>query len=278
MTTRRSPQETPASDGEVTGDDAPSIDQLSLRLDADRPGSPRALRPMLPRPIAEPFDDPDHLFEPWWGGERAFAFVDVDPETGAGSVRIVDRRGRDRAALLPELTSTGGLVGRLGGHAALLDGSLVVVDATGRPDPDGLAARLAGRSGGTVVYLAFDLVALDGRPLLAEPLERRRERLERAVEPGGSVLVVPAIPGEGRALHAAAAAGGIPGVIGRHRRSPYLPGVRSRLWRLAATGPSEGGEQSGGGVIAAAGDVPGDASGTTPILALIQRLPLDHGD
>ncbi len=233
---------------------------------------------MLPRPIAAPFDDPDHLFEPWWGGERAFAFVDIDPATGAGSVRIVDRRGRDRAPVLPELTSTGGLVGRLGGHAALLDGALVVVDRSGRPDPEGLAARLAGQAGGTVVYLAFDLVAIDGRPLLAEPLERRRERLERTVETGGSVLVVPAILGEGRALHAAAAAGGIPGVIGRHRRSPYLPGVRSRLWRLAATGAGDGQEPSGPNSEDTPGERPDEASGATPILALIQRLPLDHGD
>jgi bifunctional non-homologous end joining protein LigD len=245
-------------------------DQLDLRLEADRPALPRTLRPMLPRPVAAPFDDPDHLFEPWWGGERAFASVEVDPATGAGSVRIVDRRGRDRAPVLPELTATGGLVGRLGGHAAVLDGSLVVVDARGRPDPEALAARLAGRPGGTVVYLAFDLVALDGRPLLAEPLERRRERLERIVEPGGSVLVVPAIPGEGRALHAAAAAQGIPAVVGRHRRSPYLPGVRSRLWRLVATGPSL--------VPPPAPEAPDVASAAVPILALIQRLPLDPGD
>lgn len=243
---------------------------------------------MLPRYVALPFDDPDHLFEPWWGGERAFAFVEVDPGTGAGAVRIVDRRGRDRAALLPELTTTGGLVGRLGGHAAVLDGSLVVVDPSGRPDPGGLAERLAGRAGRTVVYLAFDLVALDGRPLLAQPLERRRDLLTGVVETGGSVLVVPAIPGEGRALHAAAAAGGIPGVIGRHRRSPYLPGVRSRLWRLVATDASSGddsAESSGSSTTrldeaaenGIRADV-GELAPTTPILALIQRLPLDPGD
>ena len=246
-------------------------DQLSLRLEADRPGPPRALRPMLPRPVAAPFDDPDHLFEPWWGGERAFAYVEVDPATGAGTIRIVDRRGRDRAPVLPELTSTGGLVGRLGGHAAVLDGSLVVVDPLGRPDPDELAARLAGRPGRTVVYLAFDLVALDGRPLLAEPLERRRERLERSVEPGGSVLVVPAIPTEGRALHAAASAQGIPAVIGRHRRSPYLPGVRSRLWRLVAAAPTPG-------TTSTPEEAPEPGAAVVPILALIQRLPFDAGD
>jgi len=262
----------------MTGAKMPS-DQLSLRFDPDRPGPPRALRPMLPRPVEAPFDDPDHLFEPWWGGERAFAFVDVDPATGAGIVRIVDRRGRDRASALPELTGTGGLVGRLGGHAAVLDGTLVVVDPQGRPDPAALAGRLAGRPGGIVVYLAFDLVALDGRPLVAEPLERRREQLSRIVEPGGSVLVVPAIPGEGRALHAAASAQGIPATVGRHRRSPYLAGVRSRLWRLVATDPASrpNDQDPGGGAEAA--DVPAlGTSPAAPILALIQRLPFDPPD
>ncbi len=257
--------------------------QLNLRLDPDRPGPGRALRPMLPRPVSAPFDDPDHLFEPWWGGERAFAFVDVDPATGAGAVRIVDRRGRDRAAALPELTGTGGLVGRLGGHAAVLDGTLVVVDAAGRPDPSGLAARLAGRPGGTVVYLAFDLVAVDGRPLVAEPLERRREQLSRIVEPGGSVLVVPAIPGEGRALHAAASAQGIPATVGRHRRSPYLAGVRSRLWRLVTADPAGGAAATEPGSpdpanSAEPGGMVSSGPAAAPILALIQRLPFDPPD
>ncbi len=247
-------------------------DQLSFRMDPDRPGPPAALRAMLPRTVELPFDDADHLFEPWWGGERAFAYVDVDPSSGAGTVRIMDRRGRDRAASLPELTGTGGLIGRLGGHAAVLDGSLVVVDPAGRTDPAGLADRLAGRPGGTVVYLAFDLVALDGVPLLAEPLERRREHLERTVEAGSSLLVVPAIRGEGRALHAAASAQGIAAVIGRHRRSPYLSGVRSRLWRLVPADPAAAGAIETPGMIEDAG------AATTPILALIQRLPLDLGD
>ncbi len=242
------------------------VDQLSFLMDPEPPGPPAALRPMLPRTVESPFDDADHLFEPWWGGERAFAYVAVDPASGEGSVRIVDRRGRDRASTLPELTGTGGLIGRLDGHAAVLDGTLVVVDESGRTDPAGLADRLAGRPGGTVVYLAFDLIALDGLPLLAEPLERRRERLERTVEAGSSVLVVPAIRGEGIALHAAASAQGIPAVIGRHRRSPYLSGVRSRLWRLVPADPT------------VSPDATPSSAGTAPILALIQRLPLDLGD
>ncbi|MGZ8502139.1 MAG: hypothetical protein ACXWW6_04725, partial [Candidatus Limnocylindrales bacterium] len=96
-------------------------------------------------------------------------------------------------------------------------------------------------------------------------------RLERVVEPGGAFLVVPAIAGEGRALYAAAAAQGIPAVVGRHRRSPYLPGVRSRLWRLVATSPS-------GAQPSVEDDAMSASPAAVPILALIQRLPLDPDD
>ncbi len=252
-----------------------SPEQLTLHLDPERPGLPTTLRPMLPRPVAEPFDDADHLFEPWWAGERAFAAVEVAAATGEGTVRILGRRGRDLGPALPELSGPGGLIGRLGGHSAILDGCLVVIGRDGHPDPRSLEERLAGRAGGTVVYLAFDLVGLDGRPLIGEPLERRRDRLERSVEAGGSLLVVPAIAGEGRALHAAAVSQGVPGVIGRHRRSPYLPGVRSGLWRLVAT-------TARAAAVPGTGGEPGEpgASGlpTVPNLALLLRLPFEDPD
>jgi bifunctional non-homologous end joining protein LigD len=259
-------------------------DQLTLHLDARRPGLPAGLRPMLPRSVPTAFDDADYLFEPWWGGERAFASVEVDPATDAATVRIVDGRGRELGAALPELAGPDGLAGRLAGHSAVVDGCLVVVGPDGRPDPPALAARLDGETGRIVVFLAFDLVAIDGWPILSEPLERRRERLERTVQPGGSLLVVPAIAGEGRALHAAATVQGIPAVVGRHRRSPYLSGVRSRLWRLVRTGAgsTEAATGRATGTAGAADDETDTGSepvtgrsGGGPILGLIRRLPLD---
>jgi len=47
---------------------------------------------------------------------------------------------------------------------------------------------------------------------------------------------VPAINGEGRALFEAVSGQGLYGVRARQRTSPYLPGVRSRLWRSIAVG------------------------------------------
>jgi bifunctional non-homologous end joining protein LigD len=243
-------------------------DQLSLSLETDLPNLPETLRPMLARPLPEPFDSPDHLFEPSWGGLRALAFVGPAATAGSGEVRLIDVDGVEVGTRLTELA---GLAVRVDARSAVLDGELVVVDAAGRADPKELAARIAGRAGRPVAYLAFDLLHLDGRSLLGVPLAKRREMLRRVLRPGDEVVAVPAISDEGRALFDAVAAQGIAGVMARQRTSPYLSGVRSRLWRFIAAGPP-------GGVVAhsAADDPPVPAS--APVLALIRRLPLLEED
>jgi bifunctional non-homologous end joining protein LigD len=248
-------------------------DQLSLRLEPAMPNPPTTLRPMLARPLPEPFDSTDHLFEPAWGGRRVLAIIGPADLPGAGDVRFLDERGDELKLVPPELT---GLGVRVAARSAVLDGELVVVDAIGRADPLELARRLAGEPGRPVAFLAFDLLDLDGRPLLSQPLERRRDQLRRVLRPGDEVLAVPAIPGEGRALFAAVAAQGLAGILARQRSSPYLPGVRSRLWRFIAV--SENAVAGTGGapeVDAIAESSSGaHAAGAAPVLALIRRLPL----
>ena len=68
-------------------------DQLSLRLDAALPNPPATLRPMLARSLPEPFDSPDHLFEPSWGGRRALAIVGPAAVEGGGEVTFVGEDG-----------------------------------------------------------------------------------------------------------------------------------------------------------------------------------------
>jgi bifunctional non-homologous end joining protein LigD len=241
-------------------------DQLSLLLETDLPNLPDAIRPMLPRPLTEPFDSADHLFEPSWGGLRALAFIGPSAAPGGGGVRLVDGDGRDVGAALPELA---GLAVRVDARSAVLDGELVVVDAHGRADGRELKRRIAGGAGRSVAYLAFDLLHLDGRSLLSTPLARRREMLRRVLHPGDEVVAVPAIPIEGRALFDAVVAQGIAGVMARQSASPYLSGVRSRLWRFV---PASG---AGANAAPEGQDEPpfeGPASG--PVLALIRRLPL----
>lgn len=246
-------------------------DQLSLRLEADQLPDLPDLRPMLPRPLPAPFDSDDYLFEPWWGGERALVSIGPADVAGSGEVRIRDAAGLDVTAALPELA---GLAVRVAARSAILDGELVVVDAAGRADTGELTRRLAGEPGRAVAFLAFDLLHLDGRSLLSRPLVRRREALRRVLRPGDEVVAVPAIATEGVALFEAAVAQGIAGILARQRWSPYLPGVRSRMWRFVAANP----DASTAGVAGTTEVEPEMPPATTaaPILALISRLPFEE--
>jgi bifunctional non-homologous end joining protein LigD len=243
-------------------------DQLSLPLDAtaDRMPDLPDLRPMLARPLSDAFDSDQHVFEPWWGGLRALVSIGPAERPGDGDVRVVDADEVDRTAALPELAGT---AVRVAARSAILDGELVVVDADGRADEAALERRLEGRTGRPVAFLAFDLLHLDGRSLLGQPLVKRREALRRILRPGDEVVAVPAIATEGRALFDAIVAQGLAGMMARQRQGPYLPGIRSRLWRFipAIAGSVPAAE------LAEAPDEP--ISATAPVLALLSRLPLD---
>jgi len=245
-------------------------DQLSLRLEADQLPDLPDLRPMLPRPLASPFDSDQHLFEPWWGGERAIVSIGPAERPGDGDVVVRDGDGRDLTSSLPELA---GLAVRVAARSAVLDGELVVVDAAGRADGPELARRLGGKDGRAAAFLAFDLLHLDGRSLLNQPLVRRREALRRVLRPGDEVVAVPAIATEGVALFDAAVAQGIAGMLARQRSSPYLPGIRSRLWRFVEAKPSPTTGSPSATDETPPDDIPGPAA--APVIALISRLPLD---
>ena len=118
-------------------------DQLSLRLDPPLPKLPAGLRPMLARPLAEPFDSDAHLFEPMWGGARALALIGPADVAGAGDVVLVAEDGTSG----PAPVELAGLGARVQARSAVLDGEIVVVDADGRLDREELAGRLRGEPG-----------------------------------------------------------------------------------------------------------------------------------
>ena len=235
-------------------------DQLTLGFD---PALPRAsaIAPMWPVPRRAPFDSHDHLFEPAWGGHRVLVFLEP-----GGGLRVVDVSGVDFGPRLPELASLRGL---LEARTAVLDGELVAVDGRGRADRDALRARLSGGPGRPVSLLAFDILHHNGAWVLGRPLEKRRALLRKVMADGDPGVVVPVVAGEGTALYNAVAAQGIAGVLARARTSPYLPGVRSRLWRSIAVRSSDAGDAG-----PLADDEP-QRPPTRPVLAVLSRLPLD---
>jgi bifunctional non-homologous end joining protein LigD len=252
-------------------------DQLTLRLEPPLPRLPAGLRPMLARPLPEAFDSDAHLFEPVWGGARALALIGPAQVAGSGDVVLVAEDGTAGPAPI-ELS---GLGARVQARSAVLDGEIVVVDEAGRLDREELGLRLQGKPGRPLSYLAFDLLHLDGRSLLSMTLDRRRLLLRQVLRPGDEVVAVPAVSSEGRALFEAVSAQGLFGIRARQRSSPYLPGIRSRMWRSVAVDGSMV-NASEGSVANLADDA--DALGGAPhrgerVLSLIRRLPLEfEGD
>jgi ATP-dependent DNA ligase len=252
-------------------------DQLTMRLEPALPKLPAGLRPMLARPLPEPFDSEAHLFEPAWGGARALALIGPAAVAGTGDVRLVAEDGTTGPAPI----DLAGLAARVAARSAVLDGEIVVVDEAGKLDTDGLAGRFRGEPGRPLSYLAFDLLHLDGRSLLNLALDKRRALLRQVLRPGDEVVAVPGIVTEGRALFDAVSGQGLFGVRARQRTSPYLPGMRSRLWRSIAVAGPDAADGDG-----PHGELPPDDAQLVAgvpdrgerVLSLIRRLPLEFED
>jgi len=195
--------------------------QLQIELES----FPRELRPMQAASAEAPFSSPEYLFEVKWDGLRCMLFRDPD-----GEVHLQDRGFNDLTADLPEVTAAAARVPR----GTVIDGEVVATDPDGRPDYTRLRERLtsgaAGKNEIPVAYLAFDALYLDEKPLLRQPLARRRARLRKAVEAGGHIFVPDHIEEDGVELYEACLERGLEGVVAKHSQSPYVPGQRSPFW------------------------------------------------
>jgi bifunctional non-homologous end joining protein LigD len=186
------------------------------------------LEPMLATLAADPFDDPGFQFEPKWDGVRSLAIC-------GESTAHFSRLGNEITEGYPEL---GALHRRLVATDAILDGEIVAFDE-GMPSFQKLQQRMHVRDrrqleqlmkSVPVVFMAFDIIYLDGRDLTALPLEKRREILEEVVVSDDHLQVSPAIRNDGTALFEAAKAQDLEGIVAKRMSSTYRPGARSKDW------------------------------------------------
>jgi len=193
---------------------------------------PGVLTPMLARLEHNlPLDDGRWALEMKWDGVRALAYCD------GGRVRLVSRTGQDVTATYPELRALGSALDR---RQALLDGEVVALGDSGWPDFEALQPRMHVRDGDTarrlaahypVTYLAFDLLHLDGRPLLDVPYEQRRALLDDLGLDGPYCQVPPSFIGEpGAGVQAVSRQHDLEGVVAKRLDSRYEPGKRSGSW------------------------------------------------
>nr|WP_281361903.1 non-homologous end-joining DNA ligase [Nakamurella aerolata] len=189
-----------------------------------------------------------------WDGIRALAVVDAaqepaaqEPDAQEPAVRLVGRSGRELTAGYPELAE---LADVLAGHRAVLDGEIVVLEGTdggtgtGAPGVERTSfpllqqrmnlvspaqiARMAEQL--PVRYFAFDLLEIDGIPLVNKPLADRRQLLTALELESAHVHTPPAFTGDLADAMRASRERRWEGVVVKRLDSTYRPGTRSGNW------------------------------------------------
>jgi len=171
-------------------------------------------------PCSAPFDAEEWHFSVDWDGIRVLLAAAPGAEP-----RLRDERRRDVGDRFGEVMTE--ISEALGRHAAVVDGVLTVLDRSGRPDLEALSRRRAGEPGVAAVFIATDLLHLDGASLLHRPFGERARRLDAVVRGQPHLQVPEWVPGEGSALAEAATAQHLPAILARHTAAPYAAGVAS---------------------------------------------------
>jgi ATP-dependent DNA ligase len=188
------------------------------------------IEPMLAKISEQIPSDGEYLFEPKWDGFRALIF------RGEGDVFIQSRDLRPLDRYFPELHTV--FLDQLP-EGTVVDGEIVIVTAHGL-DFDLLqmrlhpaASRVAKLAGETPAsFVAFDVLAVDGRDIRGEPQENRRARLEKMladVVPPLHLTPVTRDEGVAAAWLAEFEGAGLDGVIAKPMLGTYQPGKRAML-------------------------------------------------
>ena len=208
-----------------------------------RPSTPRSralatlavrfapVEPFTPLPlerVREPFDDPRYVYELKYDGFRALAFV--RPK----AVTLVSRTGRHFGRRFVELETS--LCAALRVRDAVLDGELACLDDAGRPQFRDL---MFGR--GTPTFVAFDLLAVNGRDVRGQVLLQRKRLLRRLVpKQSDCLLYADYVVGLGRDLFALVCAQDLEGIVAKRATAPYaLVDGRSPFIKIKYTAYSQ---------------------------------------
>jgi bifunctional non-homologous end joining protein LigD len=167
---------------------------------------------------AEPFDSDQHIFELKIDGFRALLHIE------AGQGQLISRNGNvfrgfaDLAAWIAE---------HLRVESAVIDGEIACVDDGGRPVFRDLLFRRR-----QCVFIAFDLLFLNGKDLRTLPLIERKTALKKLLRRKRSrILYLDHVESDGRLLFEQIIAMDLEGIVCKRKDSPYKVTEKpSRYW------------------------------------------------
>jgi bifunctional non-homologous end joining protein LigD len=178
----------------------------------------RNVRPIRLSRRPKPFDSEDFLFELKIDGFRALAHIDD------GECQLVSRNGNVFRGF-KEIADWIGQNVRI--ESTILDGEIACVDEAGRPIFRDLLFRKR-----QCIFIAFDLLFLNGQDLRILPLVERKRRLKKLLRRNRSrILYLDHVEGDGRLLFDQIVRMDLEGIVCKRKDSPYKVTEKpSRHW------------------------------------------------
>jgi DNA ligase D-like protein (predicted ligase)/DNA ligase D-like protein (predicted polymerase)/DNA ligase D-like protein (predicted 3'-phosphoesterase) len=187
------------------------------------------VEPMLSESVDAPPKGSEYIYELKWDGIRAMIYLQD------GQIRIMTRNQNDVTKQFPELQ-----IGEKAFRATcgVFDAEIVSLDNVGKPVFKKVINRMMTNGESNIIKQSkanpvycyiFDCLYLDGRPLINEPLLKRREWLGDAVRHDTPYRISQVVE-DGDGLFEAARHHGLEGIMAKGRDSKYLPGKRSGYW------------------------------------------------
>jgi bifunctional non-homologous end joining protein LigD len=177
----------------------------------------RRYRPMLATLEHAVPQGPGWLFEVKWDGYRALAYV------RGGNVELRSRNDNDLTQRFAGVAKEVAKAVRT--PDAVLDGEVVALDDRGRASFSAMQ-----QGGASLVFYVFDVLELDGEPLVELPLTERHERLEALLDKRYRVVRISESFDDGDALYEAAKEQELEGIMAKRADSKYCEGRRTRDW------------------------------------------------
>lgn len=176
------------------------------------------------------------MVEPKYDGTRVQIHVQLRPEFW---VKSFTRNLDESTPMFPELEKVGA---QLSASSVILDTEAVGKHPqTGKLLPFQMTITRKRKHGVAqaahdvpLVFFTYDILYLDGEPLVHLPLAKRREILESIIKPGKVLQLDPILitsdPQEVKTFHVQQLAAGFEGAMVKKIDSPYQPGRRDWSW------------------------------------------------
>ncbi len=190
---------------------------------APAPKARREYAPMLATLAETPPSGKEWIFEVKWDGYRTIVRIE------GGQAILRSRKGNDFTDRFAGVARQ--VEKALKTPDAVLDGEVCALDERGRSS---FSAMQTGEGSALALYV-FDLLELEGRPLVDRPLLERRAELERLLERRNRCVRLSEAFEDGEALLAAAEEQGLEGIIAKRGDSLYTAGRRTRSWLKVKT-------------------------------------------